>query len=356
MTRVRAGEHTAESLHSTLAGSVTRFRVAITGIFLAVLKIRKKNAKAAKAAKDHFLVNMENPAADSPNLQTRFNEYRNLLFSIAYRMVGSVADAEDLVQETFIRWQQASHEDIRSPRAFLTTIVSRLSINHLQSARAQREQYVGQWLPEPMVTDPSSDPSNALWSNESLSMAFLVLLERLTPIERAVFLLREVFDYEYAEIAEAVGRSEVNCRQILRRAKEHVHAARPRFTASAREHRDLLGQFVQATARGDLDGLVALLASDVALHTDGGGKAPALPNLIRGATNVARAMVGAVKRFAPQNRVMRLVQINGEPGLVSYVDGRPASALVLHIADGRIAGIYIVNNPAKLAHVPPAPS
>src|SRR5439155_27334702 len=156
-----------------------------------------------------------------------FNEYRSLLFSITYRMLGTVADAEDMLQDTFIRWQQAPRDEIRSPKAFLVTIVSRLSINHLQSARAQREQYVGQWLPEPIVTDPASDPSAALWSNDSLSMAFLVLLERLTPVERAVFLLREVFDYEYAEIAEAVERTEANCRQILRRAKEHVHAERP---------------------------------------------------------------------------------------------------------------------------------
>ena len=285
---------------------------------------------------------------------TAFDEHRGLLFSIAYRMVASVADAEDLVQEAFIRWQRAPRDEVRSPKAFLVTIVSRLAINHLRSARAEREQYVGQWLPEPIVTDPSSDPSNAVGIDESLSMAFLLLLEKLTPVERAVFLLREVFEYDYAEIAEIVGRTEVHCRQILRRAKEHLHGARPRFTASAREHLDLLGQFVQATAGGDLDGLVALLASDVALHTDGGGKAAALPNVIRGATTVARAIVGALKRFAPQNRVTRLVRINGEPGLVSYVDGRPASTLALHVADGRISGLYIVNNPTKLAHLPPA--
>ncbi len=172
---------------------------------------------------------------------TTFNEYRNLLFSIAYRMVGSVADAEDVLQDAFIRWQQASRDEIRSPRALLVTIVSRLCINHLQAARVRREAYVGQWLPEPVVTDPDSDPANALWTDESLSMAFLVLLERLGPVERAVFLLREVFDYDYGEIAEALGRTEANCRQILRRAKEHVRAARPRFSASARERSELLG-------------------------------------------------------------------------------------------------------------------
>src|SRR5947209_18582634 len=152
-----------------------------------------------------------------------FNEHRSLLFSIAYRMCGSIADAEDMLQEAFIRWQQVSDIAIDSPRAYLVTIVSRLCINHLQSARVQREEYVGQWLPEPVVTDAASDPTSAMWAGESISMAFLVLLERLNPIERAVFLLREVFDYEYAEISAAVGRTEANCRQILRRAKEHVH-------------------------------------------------------------------------------------------------------------------------------------
>ena len=165
---------------------------------------------------------------------TTFSEHRSLLFSIAYRMLGTVADAEDVLQDAFIRWQQAPRDEIRSPKAFLVTIVSRLCINHLQSAHAQREEYVGQWLPEPVVTDAASDPTSAMWAGESISMAFLVLLERLNPIERAVFLLREVFDYEYAEIAAAVGRTEANCRQILRRAKEHVQAARPRFTPSAR--------------------------------------------------------------------------------------------------------------------------
>jgi RNA polymerase sigma-70 factor (ECF subfamily) len=287
---------------------------------------------------------------------TTFNEHRSLLFSIAYRMVGSVADAEDVLQDAFIRWQQASHDEIRSPKAFLVTIVSRLCINHLQTARVQREEYVGQWLPEPVVTDPASDPASALWADESLSMAFLVLLERLNPVERAVFLLREVFDYEYAEIAEALNRSEANCRQILRRAKEHVHAARPRFTASARERSDLLARFVQATTQGDLDGLVALLASDVVLHTDGGGKAPALPNLIHGATGVARAILGGMRKFAPQTYVMRLVEINGEPGFVTYVNGQPAYALVLHPGDDHIHSIYVISNPAKLAHMPAAPS
>src|SRR5438552_11019757 len=180
--------------------------------------------------------------SDVPIRLATFDQYRSLLFSVAYRMLGSVADAEDMLQETFIRWQQAPEDEIRSPRAFLVTIISRLCINHLQSARVQREEYVGQWLPEPFI-DEDHDPG-------SLSIAFLVLLERLNPIERAVFLLREVFDYEYAEIAAAVGQSEANCRQILRRAKQHVRAERPRFKASEEEHDALLERFQTAVLSG----------------------------------------------------------------------------------------------------------
>ena len=218
-----------------------------------------------------------------PEIQIRlatFDQYRSLLFSVAYRMLGSVADAEDMLQETFIRWQQAHDEEIRSPRAFLITIISRLCINHLQSARAQREEYVGQWLPEPIVTGPGSDPLEIVRIDESLSMAFLVMLERLTPVERAVFLLREVFAYEYAEIAAILSQSEANCRQILSRAKQHVGTMRPRFKTSQRKKRELLERFFKATSSGDMEGLVALLASDVVLHSDGGGKAAAAPNLI----------------------------------------------------------------------------
>src|SRR2546427_3555521 len=203
--------------------------------------------------------------ADPSRLAT-FDQYRSLLFSVAYRMLGSVADAEDMLQETFIRWQQAADDDIRSPRAFLVTIISRLCINHLQSARVQREEYVGQWLPEPLVTDSGNDPPGIIRVDESLSMAFLILLERLTPVERAVFLLREVFEYEYSEIAAVLGQSEANCRQILRRARQHVSAMRPRFTASARKQSDLVERFLQATVSGDMNALVALLSDDVALH------------------------------------------------------------------------------------------
>jgi RNA polymerase sigma-70 factor (ECF subfamily) len=283
---------------------------------------------------------------------TAFDQYRSLLFSVAYRMLGSVADAEDMLQETFIRWQQASDDDIRSPRAFLVTIISRLCINHLQSARVQREEYVGQWLPEPIVTDPGSDPLGIIRIDESLSIAFLVLLERLTPVERAVFLLREVFEYEYSEIASILCQSETNCRQILRRARQHVSKMRPRFKASARKQSDLLDHFLKAAESGDLDGLVALLSRDVVLHSDGGGKAIAVPNLVHGADKVARGVVGALRKLVPKEVVRRMTQINGAPGVVSYLNGKPFSVFTLDTIDGRIRAIYLVTNPEKLAHLP----
>src|SRR5882672_11907640 len=236
---------------------------------------------------------------DSADRLTEFSRFRGLLFSIAYRMLGSVADAEDILQEAFIRWQRASGAEIRSTRAFLVTIVSRLCINHLQSARVRREEYVGQWLPEPVVTESSADPFAISRVDESLSMAFLVLLERLTPVERAVFLLREVFDYEYSEIAQTVGKDEANCRQILRRARQHMAESRPRFKASPAQREQLLANFLQATDTGDLASLVALLSRDAVLHSDGGGKAPAIPNLIYGPDNVARAIIGSLKKLVP---------------------------------------------------------
>ena len=284
-----------------------------------------------------------------------FDQYRSLLFSIAYRMLGSVADAEDMLQETFIRWQQAREEEFRSPRAFLITIISRLCINHLQSARVKREEYVGEWLPEPIVTGPGSDPLEIIRVDESLSMAFLVMLEQLTPVERAVFLLREVFEYEYPEIATVLGESEANCRQILHRAKQHVTTMRPRFKTSQRQKSDLLERFLKATSSGDLEGLVELLASDVVLHTDGGGKGVAAPNLIRGARNVARGAIGTFQKLMPKNLLIRLAQINGEPGIVSYLDRKPYSVLTFAASEGHIETIYVVTNPEKLAHLPDLP-
>jgi len=281
-----------------------------------------------------------------------FEQHRGLLFSIAYRMLGSVTDAEDVLQETFIRWQQAPNEEIHSPRAFLVTILSRLSINHLQSARVRREEYVGQWLPEPIVTDPASDPLSMIRVDESLSMAFLVLLERLTPIERAVFLLREVFEYDYSEIAESLGQTEVNCRQILHRARQRVNDARPRFKTSAAKRRDLLERFLRAASDGNMNDLVSLLSSDVVLHSDGGGKQIAVPNLVHGPENVARGVHGGLSRLVPKNLVHRVTDINGELGVVSYLDGKPYSIVTLHVDGDRIRAIYVLTNPDKLSHIP----
>jgi RNA polymerase sigma-70 factor, ECF subfamily len=301
-------------------------------------------------------IGMQPPGAEAPVRLATFDQYRSLLFSVAYRMLGRVADAEDMLQETFMRWQQAPDQEIRSPRAFLVTIISRLCINHLQSARVQREEYVGTWLPEPIVSGPGSDPLELVRVDESLSMAFLVMLERLTPVERAVFLLREVFEYEYSEIANVLGQSEANCRQILSRARQHVAAMRPRFKTSQRKKTDLLERFLKATGSGDLEGLVALLSRDVVLHSDGGGKAVAAPNLIRGADKVARGALGTLKKLMPKNLVTRLAQVNGEPGIVSYLNGKPYSVLTFDASEGHIQTIYVVTNPEKLARLPELPA
>jgi len=285
-----------------------------------------------------------------------FNRYRSLLFSIAYRMLGSVADAEDVVQETFLRWHGAPVEEIQSTRAYLVTIVSRLSINHLQSARVRREEYVGPWLPEPLVADSDSDPFTLARVDESLSMAFLMLLERLSPVERAVFLLREVFDYEYAEIAQTVGKDEANCRQILRRARQHMAEIRPRFQASEEQREQLLARFLQASATGDLERLISLLAHDAVLQSDGGGKAPAVPNVVHGADRVARAILGGLSRLVPSNLVRRLAHINGQPGVVAYLDGRPYAVFTFDVLDDLVQTVYIVSNPEKLAHLDPLPA
>lgn len=283
-----------------------------------------------------------------------FLQHQSLLLSIAYRMLGSMADAEDMLQEAFLRWQSVQAQ-VESPKAFLVTVITRLCINHLQSARVQREQYVGEWLPEPVVTLPSNDPSALPQIDESLSLAFLVLLERLNPVERAVLLLREVFDYEYSEIAGIVGQSEVNCRQILRRAKLHIKDLRPRFDAAPAAREKLLREFLDASSRGDMQGLLQLFSQDIAIHTDGGGKASALVNPVFGRENAARLLVGAIRKFRPDNAVVRLVQVNGQAGLVSYIEGKPQTVMAMDFADGQIQTIYILRNPEKLVRVADLP-
>jgi RNA polymerase sigma-70 factor (ECF subfamily) len=291
---------------------------------------------------------------DPPKLSV-FQQHRGPLFAVAYRMLGSVTDAEDVLQEAFIRWQQAAGE-VRSPRAFLVTIVTRLCINHLHSARVRREEYVGEWLPEPLLSDFRNDPSQVLHVDESLSMAFLVLLERLTPVERAVFLLREIFEYEYAEIAGIVGQSEVNCRQILSRARQQLSKLRPRFRSSTAERTRLLERFLQATSSGDMDGLIELLAKEVVLLSDGGGKGLAVPNLILGADKVARGILGSLQKLVPTNLLTRIALINDQPGFVSYLNGQPFSVVTLEVGDGLIRAIHVLTNPEKLSHLPKLPS
>lgn len=280
-----------------------------------------------------------------------FQQYRPLLFSIAYRMLGSVADAEDVVQEAFVRWQQVSGTEVRSPKSYLSAVVTRLCIDHLRSAKVRREQYVGPWLPEPLLTDESLDVAETLDLDETLSMAFLVLLEKLTPVERAVFLLREVFDYDYGEISRIVGKSEANCRQIARRARDSVAARRPRFEVSTEQEERLVGRFVEACQSGDMEGLLALLSEDVILWSDGGGKAHAALNPIRGSDRVARFLLGILSKV-PSGFSARTTKVNDEPGILGYESGRPTSVTTLEVAEGRIRAIRIVVNPEKLRTLP----
>jgi RNA polymerase sigma-70 factor (ECF subfamily) len=279
-----------------------------------------------------------------------FTAARPLLFSIAYRMLGSVMDAEDVVQDAFLRWQQADQTEVQVPQAWLTTVVTRLAINRLRSARSQRETYVGPWLPEPLVTVP--DSSGQVELAESLSMAFLVLLERLTPVERAVFLLHEVFDLEYAEIATIVGKTEANCRQLVSRARKRIGDGPTRFEADPSQAAQLAERFQAAAAGGDLDGLVGLLAEDITLFADGGGKVPgAALQPVHGPQAVARLVISRT-RAAPADRIVRVVQVNGEAGAVIYSAGEPRSTLVFEIRGGRIQTIYVIANPDKLQKVP----
>jgi RNA polymerase sigma-70 factor (ECF subfamily) len=234
----------------------------------------------------------------------------------------------------------------------LITIITRLSINHLQSARSMREEYFGEWLPEPIVTAPRDNPALSREIDESLSLAFLLLLERLTPVERAALLLRDVFDYAYSDIASILDQSETNCRQILRRARQHIKAANKRFDASQEQRAELLRRFSEASFKGDMEGLVALLSEDAVFYSDGGGKAPALPKPIYGAATIARGVLEGLRKFVPRNLVRRYLEINGKPGIVSYLDGRPFSVFSVEICGDRISQIFVVTNPEKLKRLP----
>jgi RNA polymerase sigma-70 factor (ECF subfamily) len=281
-----------------------------------------------------------------------FAEERPKLFGVAYRMLGSVADAEDVVQETYLRWQEVVDVGtaIDSPSAYLTTMVSRRCLDELRSARRRREEYVGEWLPEPLLTDDRLDPAQQTELADSLSTAFLVVLEALSPGERAAFLLHDVFGYEYAELARILGRAEPACRQLVTRARRRVSERRPRFEVSPEEHTRLLNEFMHASAAGDLDGLVGMLADDAVLRADGGGIVTAARNPIVGADRVARWLVGVIQK-APPGLTSTIETVNGLPGVVMRLDGALYGVASIEIREGSIHDIYIQVNPEKLSAV-----
>lgn len=282
-----------------------------------------------------------------------FEELRPLLFSIAYRILGSVSEAEDAVQETWLRYE-ASPTSPASTKAYLSAVVTRISIDVLRSARLRREKYVGEWLPEPLLTDPYEDPQRSAELADSVSMAALLLLERLTPPERAVFVLREVFGFGFGEVASAVGRSEAACRQLAARARRHMDAGRPRFEADRREREELAARFFDAFREGHIDGLRELLAADVQMVGDGGGKAPQFARAIVGAENVARLLATIVPQLAQISVVMEPHEVNGQPGAIFRDrDGKVLNTLALDVLDGQIQTIRSVINPDKLGHVGP---
>ncbi len=279
-----------------------------------------------------------------------FESYRPLMFAIAYRMLGSAMDAEDIVQEAFLRYQGASNIDM--PKAFLTTVVTRLCLDQLKSARVQRESYIGPWLPEPLIT--SQSPLDNQY--ESISLAFLVLLESLTPVERAVFLLREVFDYDYSEIAQIVDKEEAACRQSFHRAKAHIAEHRPRFEASPEEHQQMLERFMQACVMGELAGFTDLLAEDVLLTADGGGKASSATRPIAGRDPVARFWLGLMKRM-PSSFTIEIHQVNGRPAVMIRdplgTQGIGFSLITFEMDGGKIRAFQVMRNPDKLQGIPP---
>lgn len=276
------------------------------------------------------------------------------MFSIAYRMLGSASEAEDVVQEAYLRFHRATADGamIESPKAFLTTVTTRLAIDTLRSARARREAYIGQWLPEPVTAVLDPDPEAYAEMDESLSLAFLVLLQTLSPVERAVFLLRDVFDYGYDEIAAIVRKSEDNCRQIFARAKKRIDAGKPRFDVSRQDQHELATRFFAAARQGELETLVNFLAADVAFYGDGGGKARAYPQPIFGRERVTLALKSLFKTAHAFNVTVQLARINGQPGaLLCDADGRLADVLVLDIAGGAIQTVRSIVNPDKLTHL-----
>jgi RNA polymerase sigma-70 factor (ECF subfamily) len=285
-----------------------------------------------------------------------YEELRPMLFSIAYRMVGRVSEAEDIVQEAFLRYHRAETEgeEIDTPKAYLSAVTTRLSIDYLRSARAQREEYVGEWLPEPLLTGPDADTAQHAETADSLSLAFLVLLESLSPVERAVFLLHDVFGYGYDQVSDVVGKSEDNTRQLAVRARRRVDERRPRFEASREERERLADRFFEAVEEGDTEGLVGLLAHDVVVYGDGDRKGPAWRRPIYGRDNVSRLLLGLRDQWTKVGVRLRRTEINGQPGAM-FLDreGRLINIFSLDVADGAVQTIRSVANPEKLGHLGP---
>ncbi|MFB6623774.1 RNA polymerase sigma-70 factor [Streptomyces sp. NPDC056374] len=283
-------------------------------------------------------------------LTEHFEEHRSMLLGVAYRMLGRAADAEDVVQEAWLRWTAEDRTEVREPRAFLVRITARLAIDRLRQAQARRESYVGPWLPEPVVTDfgpTAPDTAERALLADSVSLAVLVVLESLSPLERAVFVLREAFGFPYAEIATALDRSEAAVRQLAGRARRHVDEGKPRYDVDPTERRDLTERFLTAAAGGDLGGLLALLAPDVRLVGDSGGKSKAPLRIIESADKVGR-FLHATAQGADEIFEFRFLELNGAPALLALVDGRPDSVFQIEVLDGRVQCVYIIRNPDKL--------
>jgi RNA polymerase sigma-70 factor, ECF subfamily len=294
-----------------------------------------------------------------PDSAASFEPWRRRLLGLAYRMLGSIADAEDAVQETWLRWHAADRDKVLDPRAFLMTTTARICLDLLTSARARREEYAGPWLPEPVVDTAALAPDSHTELAEDLSIALLLTLDRLSPLERAAFLLHDVFDFSFAEVANTLERSEAACRQLANRARTHVREARPRGATPPpprsgeidTKHEQLMSAFLNATRSGDLDGLMRLLASDVRVVTDGGGKAAAALNVLKGADRAARFLIGAARKGWRDDFTLRYATINGLPGIIVDAPEGPVQTAAFEIQDSVIQALYVVRNPDKLRHV-----
>jgi RNA polymerase sigma-70 factor, ECF subfamily len=285
-----------------------------------------------------------------PQVDPVFEEYRHVLSRLAYRMLGSKSDADDVMQEAYMRWTKVSRDSVKSPRAYLHSIVTHLCIDQRKTIDERKQTYIGPWLPEPIVEAASTVAQDRVEAAESVSMALLLILESLSPAERAAYLLRRIFDYPYEEISEILGKPEPGCRQLVSRAETRILEKRPRFEADPVKVERLTETFIQACSTGDLEGLVQLLAADAVLYGDGGGKVAAALAPIRGAEHIARFFLG-IMRKAPPSLEIRRVRVNGQPGLLAVVQGEIVNLLTFDVVDGRIATCFAVRNPEKLGRV-----